>query len=1127
MNIFPPAILSENSFNQLTQEFDFLDLNDPNDDVTENTNEEGLFDQAGPAEDDPPNSEADATAAAEETEALKPPSTSILHAYLLNAWSRISDEISAHGQPKCYSRGDLWDRPKHPIFILKDAIVNPRGFKPDALYHLDIFVWLPHLLVAKTELKCECGLNLDRHGLSQDPIARRVRRRPTDYLLMTSRYLCNPVRHNTPGCGRTYQGTDIHIVAQLPRHVQLAFPAYLTTRSAVDKQMMVEVVSLFTSRVGPGPYAELFSETQYHVHAERELMWLAAAEHNGFNNVDFSSFDDPLKYGGVGFSLPALHFSAEEVPVEFAGDSHTIQSLCSEILSAAMEVSGPSGHYYLVAVSIKSNGLSGPAAKLDIIQFRTSDKAYILYVTAFRRPTDVVSCLQSILTSRRIIKIGHEIKQTLLLISYALGLPELEKVTNSVNAPVLDIGKHARLKGITEDIHVSLHTLASIILRRSYTELDPKPELAWSICPPSSQRLKDLAREVDCIWSLYCSLVPRNSVGLPLSDEAAVSVGQLVTVVYRCKPGAEGIIVEHPGYLDAIMDSLRNTHRFNVTKTRSVVKITKVLVAGQKHHLMKQTLSWIAEHGGLLVVATTPADIGLHDEFNPIPMDTGASRETFELKSDETSILDNDSGLSDTDSLDQLRDELQNLENVLQQRYQGDPVATKILDDAFHFMDRLLRLLSKKHSVFKDFAFQFSEAIYIRDKDDEDAVRAVIEKKGGKWSYMIRARADAMNKRIRKFIPQPNILVKRLTCLFNAYKDITCPTATGKKAPFFSDEARKMSERLIVTAQLGYLSDPLDIPLHYLTGRDRDGLNLYRRIRGSNTNEGGWHMPLRRMFGSLNSASELGEALIMTFAYRRNISVGYKNRTGKPYKGHYDLWLRDEIAELAVATNSSTSFPTPRILSTHIATSESFGITPISTSVAETYGITTLPAVNAVLLPHHRDTPINTLVRLTTRPTNQFRFYQIRQRTLHPVLPVCTMAECIKFNAMIVRSKYLLRKCTTNPSAAHEAYKDIDWDMFTKDWNDEVNHQDVGQPEPVTDSNMRIYYKLPQQLERHHKNKLQWTTMQAALMDGANAEALKPWMDMSTGPNRLRASVLPAVELDASVHFKGMMSVAE
>jgi hypothetical protein len=188
-------------------------------------------------------------------------------------------------------------------------------------------------------------------------------------------------------------------------------------------------------------------------------------------------------------------------------------------------------------------------------------------------------------------------------------------------------------------------------------------------------------------------------------------------------------------------------------------------------------------------------------------------------------------------------------------------------------MDRLLRLLPKKHSVFKDFAHQLSEAIFVRDQDDEDSVRAVIEKKGGKWSYMLRAHSAALHKRIRRFIPSPEILVQRLRCLFNAYKNVKCPTASGKKANFFSEEAWKMAERLLVTAQLGFLSDPLDIPLYYLIGRDRDGLNIYRCIRGTNSVEGGWHMTLRRMFGSLGSASEFGEALIITFAYRRNITV--------------------------------------------------------------------------------------------------------------------------------------------------------------------------------------------------------------------------------------------------------------
>jgi hypothetical protein len=55
----------------------------------------------------------------------------------------------------------------------------------------------------------------------------------------------------------------------------------------------------------------------------------------------------------------------------------------------------------------------------------------------------------------------------------------------------------------------------------------------------------------------------------------------------------------------------------------------------------------------------------------------------------------------------------------------------------------------KKHSVFKDFAHQLSEAIFVRAQDDEDSVQAVIEKKGRKWSYMLCAHSAALHKRIR------------------------------------------------------------------------------------------------------------------------------------------------------------------------------------------------------------------------------------------------------------------------------------------------------------------------------------------------------------------------------------------
>jgi hypothetical protein len=233
----------------------------------------------------------------------------------------------------------------------------------------------------------------------------------------------------------------------------------------------------------------------------------------------------------------------------------------------------------------------------------------------------------------------------LLQISDALDLPELEKLTQSSNPPILDIGKHARLKGIAEDIHVSLHSLAGILLQCSYTPPDSNLAIAWSVSPPSPQCITAPALEVDCIWHLYQALASRKSIGLPLTHIEAIKAGQLVTVVYGCKAGAEGgVIVDHPGHINAVIDASGTEQRFNITKSRSLVQITIVLVPGQKHLPMKQqTLDWISTHGGHLFVTTSmlrsraegqilpaqiqqngftaPTEIIPHDDFNPMPLE--------------------------------------------------------------------------------------------------------------------------------------------------------------------------------------------------------------------------------------------------------------------------------------------------------------------------------------------------------------------------------------------------------------------------------------------------------------------------------------------------------------------------
>jgi hypothetical protein len=45
-------------------------------------------------------------------------------------------------------------------------------------------------------------------------------------------------------------------------------------------------------------------------------------------------------------------------------------------------------------------------------------------------------------------------------------------------------------------------------------------------------------------------------------------------------------------------------------------------------------------------------------------------------------------------------------------------------------MDRIFCLLPKKHTAFRGLAHDFSEAIFLQDRDDEAQVQAVLERKG-------------------------------------------------------------------------------------------------------------------------------------------------------------------------------------------------------------------------------------------------------------------------------------------------------------------------------------------------------------------------------------------------------------
>ena len=98
-----------------------------------------------------------------------------------------------------------------------------------------------------------------------------------------------------------------------------------------------------------------------------------------------------------------------------------------------------------------------------------------------------------------------------------------------------------------------------------------------------------------------------------------------------------------------------------------------------------------------------------------------------------------------------------------------------------------------------------------------------------------------------------------------------------ERGPLFNQKARKQTKNILQTARLGLMSDPPGIPLYYKMGVDHNGLPYYHCIRGTNSIEGGIHMPLCRTFGSLSASPELTDALLCNIRHRRDTTIGKFN----------------------------------------------------------------------------------------------------------------------------------------------------------------------------------------------------------------------------------------------------------
>jgi hypothetical protein len=180
------------------------------------------------------------------------------------------------------------------------------------------------------------------------------------------------------------------------------------------------------------------------------------------------------------------------------------------------------------------------------------------------------------------------------------------EIRNSIksNPAIIELGQHAKLKGVVQDALSPIHILVGTVLKKSI--FPPASTLTdWS----STSHIKELHTHVESIWQVYRSLISLNSVGLPLVPFQIQKNGHLVTLFQGNKPVAEGYIIwPHPHFIKVIDNEPEHgtsLRQINITASRSLIKLTTILVPGCIHRLHSQSIQWIFDHGRQAVVTTS------------------------------------------------------------------------------------------------------------------------------------------------------------------------------------------------------------------------------------------------------------------------------------------------------------------------------------------------------------------------------------------------------------------------------------------------------------------------------------------------------------------------------------------
>ncbi|KAJ7892557.1 hypothetical protein B0H14DRAFT_2560268 [Mycena olivaceomarginata] len=561
-----------NDWAQLNSDLNFLANNDEHADIAAGNTviDESLVNEALDSME--PSSEA----LVAETQAAEVVDKSELHKQLVLMKQEIDQEIDSHGQPLCYLRGDFFHRPHHPVFALHDSVIT--GLDPTQLYLRRVITMIQLHTVSEISRMTFFCTQIDSYvmldgsmTLDAAPVGKiQTRISLHNFLAMYRLHF----RHLSHADGELMYTAAANFYGQVGLKQYSAFDD--SNGYAGSPPSIPYLKGLFTNPLTVAKADHTFDVLKHMGGVKGERIFTAAyTVINEFEEVRGHSLtltkslefvkdmfagiqqglqdsqnpptqilytDSPQEQLNDPFmSQSTLHWQrmlsqytdwtdyphfqmSLDIPTVSISDSMEIEAAAHEILQDFWDHSSQS-QLYLIALAIKAEHCSGATPHL--------------HGSGLTSPIDILSSLGAILTNMSIIKVGHEIQQTLQTISQAFGISEIEKTLVGNNPPLLDLGKYAKLKGLLVTSTVSLHDLAGIVHQKCFTVPQISSESSPWVLPTS----EFLFTELDCLWSIYISLSSLDSVGLPLQPIQARTHGQLVTLVQACKPVAEGSIL--------------------------------------------------------------------------------------------------------------------------------------------------------------------------------------------------------------------------------------------------------------------------------------------------------------------------------------------------------------------------------------------------------------------------------------------------------------------------------------------------------------------------------------------------------------------------------------------------------